>query len=547
MAMDPNSPRDGVPNDSSLQATAARRRAFSRTLAAACLCAAFALAGCGSDFQTAQADQSANQKIQEAARIAASAGEPRAKAQLVEDADGGDLASLQSKIAANRGQYIVQKSIEDDLNAALKMLPSASDPDLSSATKSSVEAESGEIQLRLSQQKLTRIQADLDDLAAQGMRLGTLAQAAAALNNQAKSISDASPAGVPAEDVTQAQKALVEARAAAANDDQKVRSIQEKMVTARSQAQQIYAQTDAAFLAADKLKGQAAIDAGNKAMEDRKQAEDLMVQAGNLEADLAVAQAQLAISTLDATQAEQKLSTAQAASDDSAAFAKGNAGRAAALKKAADGLVNGDDGVAARFKTFSALAAKIDGEIKSAAADADHAASGFGSAASDFTAFRKSFQDRIEKANLDSADPVVKFSKDERFSTLLKWSQANAQIQSGQVNLAGYQAAKIASLAATQAAAAGVSDAASPISGKDYQSAAAARFATAAQTASSIDSGRANPDVDKIKWIGYSLEALAYHGQSLTDTDDKAQASAQTALSKIDNADVAGSLGWIKQ
>jgi len=551
-----NSRRFGVPGSGSetlnLSAPSARR-----LLACACLAAGLALSGCGSDFQAAVNDKAAQQAIADAARIAASAGEPRTTRQATEDAIGSDLTSLQTKMAANSKAYIVQKQVTDDLNDALSRLKDAAGSDLSPATKAQLEAQTGEIQLRLSQEKLASLQGDIDNLAAQSLEVLSLAGAAIELNAEAKGIGGSSPTA-SSSDVDAATRSVSDRQTAVSAAQDAVKKIQDQISSSETQARQIYSQTDAAFLAANNQKGKESIDAGNKAMDDRKQAEALMAQAGNMQGDLAKAQADLALAQVQLTQAQQTLQTAQHATEDTAAIVKGTTARAGALTDAAKKILDGGEigglqeaGLSKRFADLAKLAGDIDAKLKSAADDADHAAQSFTSAYNDYKAYRDSIAQRIENATLDKSDPVVKFTQDDRLLTLLKWSQTAAQIQAGQVNLAGYQAAKLAAVAASQSAAAGVANAVSPISGKNYQTAASARFTAAAQAAASADGARspAKSDLDNMKWLGYALEALAYHGQALTETDDAADAKAKTALGEVAsrNPQLANSLGWITQ
>src|SRR5208283_4406690 len=89
-----------------------------------------------------------------------------------------------------------------------------------------------------------------------------------------------------------------------------VKALQDAIAAKEAQARQIYADTDAAFAAADQQKGAAGIAAGNKAMADRAPAEALMAEAAMLGPELAEAQGKrdLAKVALESAQDLAKLS-----------------------------------------------------------------------------------------------------------------------------------------------------------------------------------------------------------------------------------------------
>ena len=99
---------------------------------------------------------------------------------------------------------------------------------------------------------------------------------------QADAISSASKPAVTAADADKAKAAMDDAKGAAGKAQTEVDRLEKEIADKNQQAQQIYAKTDADFAAADSLKGNAAIDAGTKAMADRKQGDALTQQAAEL-------------------------------------------------------------------------------------------------------------------------------------------------------------------------------------------------------------------------------------------------------------------------
>jgi hypothetical protein len=278
-----------------------------------------------------------------------------------------------------------------------------------------------------------------------------------------------------------------------------------------------------------------------------------MFEAGELAPQLTRAQAELDLAQI-ALEASQK--TAQLAQT---AYDKGVEASTTAAKRILDlrtsaAKITGDagnkDSLTAHFTTFLDLAGKLDVKMRAAVAPADAASVSFAAALTAQTAYANDTLKKADDAGLAPDDPLRKALKDERTGAVLAWSQSAAQQQAGRALLAGAQASDTIA-AAIQAAAAAkvVNDAKGALDGKGCRDEAAKRFQSAVTIAKSAD-GRAAPnnsDLDRIKWIGFSLEASANHGAYLAGNAgalDLAKAAKTTAVTR--NPNLAAQLDWIK-
>ena len=523
-----------------------------QALAAACAAAGMLLAGCGASDSTATAQKATN----DAAARAVSAGEPRATNKLMAEA-GGNLSALEKSLAAraatgNIADYVVQNGADTDLEAAIKQVQGAITAETPAAIKAGLQAQLGALQMNLSEYRLGALQADIINLNAQAAQVQALAQTAAGLSAAADALEKGNKAPTSAEADT-ARAAVAQRQKALADVQAKAKELQDQMTQKEAAARQIYADTDAAFTAADAQKGPAAIAAGNKAMADRKQAEALMAEAGNLAPQLARAQADLAVGQIALEAAQQTAQLAQAAYDQGKQAFDKTAERVGTLRKAAANIVGdaGDkDSLTGRLKKFLELAGTLDVEVRNAAAPADAAASSFLAAGTSHSTYINDTKKKIEDAGLKPDDPLRVVAKDDRAGVILAWSQAESQQQAGRALLAGAQAFDTIA-AATQVA--GAAKAANgtkgTLDGKWCRDEAAKRFQDAARTAKAADdrAAAANSDLDRIKWIGVTLEATANYGSYLAGNAaalDPAKAAKTAAVSR--NPNLAAQLDWIQ-
>ena len=521
-------------------------RHIQKILAIACASLGLALAGCDSKFETTKAAQ---RDANEAARRAGSAGEARATDDLYSKVVSGaieDTAAAKEKVKADSAQgrwkqYIVQQPADKDLQDALAKVSNALKSDLGKDVKASIEAEAGGVQLRLAQSQFSELQRDIGELMQQTSEVQQMANEAFLLGQEADGLANEG-AQPKADDVNAAKSELQKAQGAVASAQANIKKLQDDIAARQAQAKQIYTQTDAAFDAADKLKGKAAIDAGNKAMKDRSDADDAVAKAAALQPELDQAQADLALAQVKQKEAEEKLDVATKSFELASARAKNVQDRITKLRDGAKAIVKDEGGVEAKYKKLLELAAGLDAKITAAGKTADLANASFTSAATDAGASQSELSTLVGERQLDSADPLLKLSKDNRLKALLTWSKAAALEQSGRAYVAGYAAAKAAGMTADAVAqaykAAGISDAvAKPaLVAKNYGDEATKKFKDAA-AAAAAGNGMTGTDLDRLKWLGYGLEAVAQQGLSLaTDNAGDKTAAISAARAAQSNA-----------
>jgi hypothetical protein len=523
-------------------------------LSAACLSAGVTLCGCG--FRTAE--QEAQAKANEAARLTASAGQPRATEQLVEEVSGTSIENLkdlekrieaESKSGASGwSKYITQGSADKDLMAASAMLASINKSDLDPSVASAIEAQSGYTLLELSIARLKTARMEMAQLIDQALILEDLAQQAVDLGASADALSKVQKPDV-ANNVDKAKQTLADANATLEKAKQAEAALKKDLDDKTTAARKIYADTEAAFLAADNLKGQQAIDAANKAIEARKEAEKITAEAANMEPQLF--QASAAVQAAEAAQksAEIQLTNATNAVAAAADWAKQHEARIANLREQAKTIVSSDhDGVAARYKALAELEAKVNEHIEAALKAAKDAEGSFRNAATQLTTANGKLSAYVSDAQLDAKDPLNVISKDKRPAVIMLWTLAAAADQTGRVNCAGMSLGNLMNTVTEQVARAHKSAGLSPDTSikiaanpDSYKKDAADAFSRA-QTLAGQGNTTAIGDADRIKWIGLALDAIAQQGAAIASGGSLDAAKAAAARAAAANPDLKGTL-----
>ncbi len=527
-------------------------RAVRRALAAACA-GAMMLAGCDNATSTSLAQKGSH----DAAKLAQSAGDPRPTEALITEVGGvqpgdvGALKKLEARVTGDIKKFVVQNGADKDLDAAIKKLQETLKLELTPTTKSGVQAQLAGTQLQLAEYRFGLAQADILELSQQAGVIQGLAQAVYNLNQAADGLESGNKSRVQT-DTAAAKTTLAERQKALADAQAKVKALQDQLAGKEAQAQKIYADTAAAFKAADALPGQAAIAAGNKAMQDRKQADDLMYDAGVLAPELAQAQAQVILAQMNLAEAQELSRLAQAANDQEQAATGLSGTRVAALRAAAQKIIGDEankESLTGRLKAFTNLAGGLDVQLRNAVAAADQAASNYAGALSLYSTYVREALAK-DTPGVDAADPLRKALKDDRPVLILAWSQVAAQQESGRMLQAGVQAIGVITKVGEQAQALKVGVDAKTPELKYYQEEAPKRFQSAATLAKQVNDKAAPPlsDVDRIKWIGYSLEATAQQGLYAMGNDKEVLKLAIDARDKAVSRkpSLAAQLSWIK-
>jgi hypothetical protein len=529
-------------------------RASRRALAAACAAAGLLLGACDTSNNTTTAQKTGR----EAAGRMMSAGEPRATDKLMTEAATGDLTALarqltdRAKSGGGIGDYVQVNTSAKDLETAIQQLQSALalNPDI--GTKVGLTMQLGAAQLQLADARAAGVESDVRTLSQLAEGLQSQIQEVTALNSQAEVLEKAIQP--PNRAVMDKAKAAVAEKQKALEDLQaKVRDLQAQIASRDAQARTIYAATDAAFTAADALKGKASIDAANKAMNDRKQAEDLVAESGMLAPVLAQAQADQALAQVALNDAQQAAALATAAYDHATEDAAATAKRVDELRKAAAAVVDSEgkdeNGLTKRLGKYMELAGKLDPEIRQALTAADAAAGSFNTASAGFASYISDLSKKVGATGAKSDDPLQAIVKDPRMPVLITWSKSAAEQRAGRLCLAGAQtfnqvAAVIA--AAGQANVKAKSEI-SPEVRSYYAGEATKKFQSAMASAESGNQ-RKGGDLDKIRWIGLSLELTARQGASLAGNRGALEKAADLKKEALTlNPGLSEQLSWIGQ
>jgi hypothetical protein len=188
--------------------------------------------------------------------------------------------------------------------------------------------------------------------------------------------------------------------------------------------------------------------------------------------------------------------------------------------------------------------------VRNALAAADTAAGSFASAGAAYASYISDLSRRADQAGWKSDDPLRAAIKDQRSSVIIAWSKSAAEQQAGRLGLSASQTFGVVAAAVTKAGQANVK-VDSRLSGnlsKTFGDLAVAKFDAAAASARDGNT-RTGGDLEKIKWIGWSLQATASQGAYTVAGNRAALADATTAKTQAlrINSGLAEQLSWIGQ
>ncbi len=505
------------------------------------LVAAVAVAGLlGACEDSRLGTKSALKQAEDAGRLARSAGELRPKANLLDDLGGKTLAeskayaestakSLGTDPAAGQ-KYFDQKTRAEDLKDAVAQLNSAAAAakDLPPMIRASIYGQQGTVTGQYAAELLREAQDKVLELSRKAVALQDQASYVMALAGQANvqgarsKVQEASTAAAQA-DVASAKEATQKAQGVV---DDLTKQINDR----KSRASDIYAQAEQGFQAADQMKGNAAVEAGRKVMESRKEGDKLSAEAATLGLQLTEAQAGLVMAQIKEKEADSKLSILQSGIVATQKQATGATKLATTLHDLATDLVEAKTGLAEQQKSFNDLWGQIDKELTEAAGQTAAADTAGGAA----VAAVGDAQSKLAGMTLDPNGALSDASHDARAKSLAQLQQAAAKTQTGEVKLLQAEAAMLKTSADTaismaQDAVAGKPRTTPPGSAPSaladtYKSDASKHFkAASALAATATNAAKASPPV---QWLGLTLQAAATYGQGIADGDKAVQDSA---------------------
>jgi 5-deoxy-D-glucuronate isomerase len=508
---------------------------------AAVAATSLSLAACDSPVN--ESSKKAHQASDRAARVTQSAGEMRPKKEFAEQFAKKTDAEQEAKIkeivtrirndAGNTAgvykQYFDQKTVAQDLKRATDMLeetlkqPEFTNPGIKGALQEQLGTtaiQQAHVQMGELEEKLAKLVTMAIDIQSSAAYINGLGIEADVQEKRAAGLAGQEKSGVNVD----------EAKAAAAKGQEVVTDLEKQIADLTAKRDKIYADTDAAMQQAEQLNGTAAIEQSKKAVEQRKQAEDLNADIANLQPTLARAKADLVTLQLQQQEAEARQAAATASAKESADAAEMATNRAAALRKQAKDLIEGEHGLAAQVKEFNALANDAEKDLEQAAKSATMANAAFSSAVSQLDAERT----KLRAMNLEPGNSLTKIVEAPEAKAILLLNQATAKEELARANLMGQSSESLQGLVsqsvavANKAAKLSAETPTTAVSTKKYAETAATNFADAARLADQARGGSGTGG-GAIRWLALTLKSVALHGEATATNNPQTLKEAQAA------------------
>jgi len=546
-------------------------------LAAVALATVLGVGGCG-DSQTAQSNKAVTEASNKAARQTASAGDFRPTEGLTRRVNGGEdpakiADDIKSKVTGDRAPieaqtayktFITQKPISDDLKEVANYLNTVRGADGSADAqfKGLILAQSGQVANEQAQLHLTSMENSLRDLSNLAVDIQTQAGTIATLGSQASLADQRSklgPKDMP-KTIEDAKTALEQAKKDAGDKTQAAAAVKADIDQKKAEAQRLYDQSAKDLQAADQAKGMGSIDAYNKAIAVRGQADQLAADATSLQPKLLAATDDARMAQAMVTDGEEAVRALSVAGDTFGNRSKGATEEskqyaAAAAKRVTDP----ESGLSKKLNDFKILAAKIDEEVDLAVKDATNAGKSFENARSELVNFRDEISKKRDtfKAN----DSLLKVGQDRKPEAMMYLCKASAEYRVGQAHLISMTAASLQDFVAQSV---GPAFKAAAIS-TDAPAGAGDRLAKARDAAkTSFEAARKSLDnvvgdrpmfafaeYEAPRWLGFTLKAVVCQGLAIASTDagdqqkakDDSAAAAKAAVDRNPGLQLPGLLG----
>jgi exonuclease SbcC len=506
---------------------------------AAALTAACVAAGLGGCNDTTLGGKSALKQAEEAGRVARSAGDLRPKESFLDDirsksqeqqkAAAEQAASDASKSPTAWQTYFDRKSPLEDLKAAVAELNSAASADLPPSIKSAISEQLGTVTGQQAAQQMLAVQDKVLTLSRMAVALQDQASYVMALAGQADVQEQRSK--VQAADTAAVQSEVAAAKANVDKAQATVDDLTKQIADRKAKAAEIYSQTEAAYQAGEQQTGNAAVEAGHKTMEARKQGDALTEEATKLGLQLSEAQSALTMAKIQQTEAESKLKVLESGIASEQKEAQGATGLATTLRTQAKALVDAEAGLKQQQKEFDAKASEIEKDLKEVLTATKAADSAFANAITSWN----DAQAKLAALPSREDSPLGTLAHDARTKSLLQLEQAAAKTQAGQANLmaadvAAMRTAAETALSMASDALAGKPRTTPPATGPGnasatYAAAASKEFKAADTLAEQAkNAARAVPPA---QWLALSIQSAARWGQGLADNSQEEKTAAQ--------------------
>lgn len=508
-------------------------------LVAAALTAACVAAGLGGCGDTSLGGKSALKQADEAGRIARSAGDLRPKESFLDQMrnktpDEQKAAADQAAVDAAKGPnawqtYFDRKSPLEDLKAAVAELNSAASADLPASIKAAISEQLGTVSGQQASEQMLAVQNKVLKLSRMAVALQAQASYVMALAGQADVQELRSK--VQAADTAAAQAEVATAKANTDKAQATVDDLTKQIADRRARAGEIDSQTEAAYQAGEQQTGNAAVEAGRKAMEARKEGDKLTEEATKLGLQLTEAQSALTLAKIQQTEAETKLKVLQSGIASEQTQAQGATGLATTLRDRARKLVEAEAGLQQQQKEFESLAAEIEKDLKDVLTTTKASDTAFANAITAWT----DAQGKLGAIPGQDDTALGTLAHDTRTKSLLQLEQAASKTQTGQANLMAAEVAAMRTAATTALsmasdALAGKPRTTPPATGPgnaatDFAAAASKEFKAADTLAEQAKN--ASKSVPPVQWLGLSIQSAARWGQGLADKNPEEKAAGQ--------------------
>lgn len=542
-------------------------------LFSACLLACgFMLSGCG-DSPSAEVNKTAVDKSDKASRLTASAGDVRPSQDLstrVDNLSGGaesrnegvaqiekDIKKLTGTDAKVYAPYIQQLSVTEDLKAANTLIQDAlRNKSENSQINGLLQAQSAHLANQQAQIKLTNLEKQLRDFAQKAADIQSYCQRVTALGQEAALIEarkNASPKDL-ATSLQNAQADAEKAKAAVTEKTQAVEAVKNEIDTKTAQARKIYDQANTDQQAADQAKGVESIDAFKKAMDLKGQADQISMEVAQLQPKLKEAQTDLALAKIQQSEADEAVKIITATKNTVENNAQTASQQAAALRQQVTMLIeDSKTGLRAQVASFKTASKDIETDVADAIKNAEAASKGYGDAVASYKAYRS--KTMSPESGNPPTGPLAQAVSDVQAESLLTLFQATARYRVGQANMLSASAAGLQDVVSksvsTAYTAAGSSSEALPTTadaGKTAKDNAQKAFQEVVTKAQGVVKTSSIKETSPVKWLGYTMEAVAHQGlYTLTNDNEEKKAASKAADDAMSRNPALGLTGLTNQ
>jgi hypothetical protein len=428
-----------------------RAGVLQQSLRAALLCSAVVgLAGLGGcdDSVSGQATKSALVNTNQAARIAASAGDGRPTDKLKADTsnpmDDASIRAISATVAPSvtdmdkrlkaANALVTVKSVADDLKLAQALLTGVKGATgMPDRAKALVETQAGYTEIQQSQLMLANMESNLQQMAQISTGLQFSALEVADLAKAIEVRQAARTAGMEKidADLAAAQATLKAAQDAAGEKEQSAKSTADDLENLRKHAAELNSKALADMQAASKMRGQQSIDAYDAAAKVRGQADEILKTVAGREPELSAQQHDAQLAQVKTHEAEERVKTITATKDAATRFQDATDKEIASLKEQIKQIAsNEQDGLRKQYDAYVKLQTGLETGAEEALKHTVLARASFDHALAGLSAHASLLSREDPKEEL-----LKKLAEDKDVRALLQIQKAAASFESAEVSI----------------------------------------------------------------------------------------------------------------